>query len=363
MISTGPAGRATIEAVPQLAATMRLDQISVLYEIVRPAERRRVDLALALARLRAIQSMTPRFGWVVGIAAHTAMTVGLCLILQPTPGDVAIAAGLGAVVGVFVMFARGRQGLSVFVPVVAAMVVSAISFLALREGLADPGLRTLIAPLITLLPGGVLTTATVELASGEMVAGASRLMFGGLQLLLLAFGILAGVELAGMPGTAVLHDEPANLLGWWAPWLGVLVFGLAASFYFSAPRGTLRWLLPVLLVAWVGQLAGEHLVGAGVSGFFGALAMTPLCLAIAELPGGPPSQVTFLPAFWLLVPGAVGLIGLTEVVSNPAAAGVEDLIAPLASIVSIALGVLCGASAFRALIQLGGSRSAVTRKG
>lgn len=32
-------------------------------------------------------------------------------------------------------------------------------------------------------------------------------------------------------------------------------------------------------------------------------------LRAARIPGGPPSQVTFLPAFWLLVPGALGLIG------------------------------------------------------
>ena len=45
--------------------------------------------------------------------------------------------------------------------------------------------------------------------------------------------------------------------------------------------------------------------------------MTPVALAIARLPGGPPSQVTFLPAFWLLVPGALGLIGVATIVGDP----------------------------------------------
>lgn len=44
----------------------------------------------------------------------------------------------------------------------------------------------------------------------------------------------------------------------------------------------------------------------------------------------------------LLVPGAVGLIGVTEVVGDPVSAGVGDLVQPLASIMAIALGVLCG---------------------
>ncbi len=100
----------------------------------------------------------------------------------------------------------------------------------------------------------------------------------------------------------------------------MIVFGFAAALYFSAPRGALPWLMVVLLVAWIGQLIGDRLVGPDVSGFFGALAMTPIALAIARLPSGPPSQVTFLPAFWLLVPGALGLIGVTEVVGDPATA-------------------------------------------
>jgi uncharacterized membrane protein YjjB (DUF3815 family) len=252
-------------------------------------------------------------------------------------------------VGALVLLSRGHQTLGALIPIVCATIVSVLVFEAVRHGIADPGLRTLIAPLVTFLPGGVLTTATVELASGEMVAGSSRLVFGGLQLLLLAFGIVAGAEIAGLSRTEAFDDAPLNLLGWWAPWLGVVLFGVATAVYFSAPRGTLVWLLLVLLTAWVGQLVGSRLVGPDVSGFFGALAMTPVALAIARLPSGPPSQVTFLPAFWLLVPGAIGLIGVTEIVSDPASAGLEDLVKPLAAIVAIALGVLCGVSAWRGL--------------
>jgi uncharacterized membrane protein YjjB (DUF3815 family) len=49
-----------------------------------------------------------------------------------------------------------------------------------------------------------------------------------------------------------------------------------------------------------------------------------------------------LPAFWLLVPGAIGLIGITEIVGDNAEAGTENLGRALASIPSVALGVLVG---------------------
>ena len=352
MIAFGPGGWATIESTPQHASALRLDQISALYELVQEAERGEVDPQDGLRRLHDIRTMRPRHGAVLTVLAYAVMTVGLCLVLDPSARDVALSAALGALVGTIVLVTRDRPSVAPLVPVLSALIVSAVAFEAVQQGAADPGLRALIAPLVTFLPGAALTTATVELASGEMVAGASRLVFGGVQLLLLAFGIVAGAELAGLPSEAVIDDEGPGLLGWWAPWLGVLVFGFAVALHFSAPRGALRWLLVVLIAAWIGQVVGERLFGGAVSGFVGALVMTPVALAVARLPGGPPSQVTFLPAFWLMVPGALGLIGVTEVVGNPATAGVENLVEPLAAVVSIALGVLCGVTAFRGFERL-----------
>ncbi|SOD74904.1 uncharacterized membrane protein YjjP [Jatrophihabitans sp. GAS493] len=348
MVALGHARRATVEVIPQRTGALRLDQISALYEIVKRAEAGTVTPEDGLEQLRAVDAMRPRFGPVITIFGHTLMTVALCLLLKPTLPDVAAAAVFGVLVGVLALVSRGRHTLTVLIPIVAALVVSALTFLAIQHGVADLGLPVLIAPLVTFLPGAALTTATVELASGEMVAGSSRLVFGGLQLLLLAFGIVAGAEIAGPVGADALHSPDRHMLGSWAPWLGVLVFGLAAAVYFSAPRGATRWLLLVLFVAWGGQLAGDHLIGSSASGFCGALAMTPVALAVARLPSGPPSQVTFLPAFWMLVPGALGLISTTELLGNVSTLSPTALIQPVVSIVAIALGVLCGVSLYRA---------------
>jgi uncharacterized membrane protein YjjB (DUF3815 family) len=57
----------------------------------------------------------------------------------------------------------------------------------------------------------------------------------------------------------------------------------------------------------------------------------------------------FLPAFWLLVPGTFGLIGITEIVGNNAQLGTQNLVAALTSIPSIALGVLVGTMTVRAV--------------
>lgn len=350
MIAFGQARWTAIEAIRQTDGTLRLDQISALYDLVSDAERGKIEPGDGLDRLDAIRTMVPRYPKIVAVLGYAVMTAGLCLLLQPTWADVGIATALGAAVGALIELTRGQPRLIVLVPVLAATAVSAASFELVKRGIADPGLRTLIAPLVLFLPGAVLTTATQELTAGEMVAGSSRLVYGMLQLLLLAFGIVAGVELSGLPTSEALTDDRSDLLGWWAPWLGVLVFGVAVSVHLSAPRGSLRYLIIVLFSAWIGQLLGKEFVGAGVSAFFGALAMTPIALALARLPGGPPSQVTFLPAFWMLVPGALGLIGVTEVISDPAHASIDDLLGPLTSILSIALGVMVGLSLFHGAV-------------
>ena len=294
--------------------------------------------------------MPPRHGLVVTLLGYTAMTVGLCLVLQPTPGDVAIAAGLGTLVGVMVLAARGRQALAVLVPVLAAIVVSALSFEAVKHGIADPGLRTLIAPLVTFLPGGVLTTATVELASGEMVAGASRLVFG--ERAACSCSPSGSSPASSSSDSRARRSTTTRRTSSAGGRRGSACSCSASPRRSSSPlrAGRCRWLLLVLLAAWLGQVLGDRLVGAHVSGFFGALAMTPVALAIAQTRVGPPSQVTFLPAFWLLVPGALGLIGVTEIVGDPATASIEDLVEPIGAIISIALGVLAGVSLYRGLI-------------
>lgn len=104
-------------------------------------------------------------------------------------------------------------------------------------------------------------------------------------------------------------------------------------------------MLIALVVAYSGQWAGNEFVGPTVGGFVGALVMTPVVFWIAGLRHGAPSQLTFLPAFWLLVPGAAGLVGLTEAVATDG--GLSDFVAALVSVMSIALGVLIGTAVYR----------------
>jgi uncharacterized membrane protein YjjB (DUF3815 family) len=172
---------------------------------------------------------------------------------------------------------------------------------------------------------------------------------GATQLLLLVFGHVIAAELIGLPPAEAFAQVPKPLFGWWAAWLGVLIYGVGTYVHRSAPRRSLPWLWVVLYVAFTGQQIGGEFLGGYLSGFVGAVAMTPVAFWIQGRRGAPPALVTFLPGFWLLVPGSLGLVGLTQLVAENGQAGLETVGDMTFAIVAIALGVMVGVALVRPL--------------
>ncbi|MEU1970746.1 hypothetical protein ABZ477_03750 [Microbacterium sp. NPDC019599] len=134
-----------------------------------------------------------------------------------------------------------------------------------------------------------------------------------------------------------------DLLGPVAPWIAVAVFGVAICVHRSAPRKSIPWILFVLYVAHAAQVLGDLLVGGVLSAFVGALVVTPVTALVARQPTGPAALVSFTPAFALLVPGAIGLVSVADILGGDSA-GTASLVATLGTMVAIALGVLAGSS-------------------
>jgi len=339
------------ESPPEM---LRLDQMAEVYKLGEQAQRASIDPRQGLKRLAAIQRQKVRFGPVGHLAGHVILTVGLALVLMPTPANLGAAAVLGLIVGLLKLLGPDRTLLAVPVPVIAAAAVSSLVFLAIRHGIDVDPLHALVPPLVTFLPGGMLTLGMLELAYGDMVSGSSRLIAGFVQLVLLAFGLAIGTILTGYVPADLVYSAGNYVPILWTPWIGVLVFGLGVYLHFSAPRGSLQWMTLVLLMAFGAQRLASVYFSSELSGFFGMLVATPLGYLIQNRFRGPPAVVTFFPAFWLLVPGALGLLSVTRMLSDRAA-GLDGPVTVVYVITSIALGTLVGASIYRWLGEsLGG---------
>ncbi|MDX1964789.1 MAG: threonine/serine exporter family protein [Pirellulales bacterium] len=351
IVQDGDQERVTLAEGP--TQSLRLDQIAHVYTLGQAAQKAEVTPQAGLERLTEIQRLPARYGELGILAGHVILTFGMAMVLMPSSTNLAAAIALGAIVGALKILNRNRPLLAVPLPVVAAALVSALVFLAIQYGLPLEPRHALIAPLVSFLPGGMLTLGMVELAYGDMVSGSSRLVTGFVQLLLLVFGLAAGATLVGYSPENLTDTAVTTLSPLWlavSPWLGVVIFGLGAFYHFSAPKNSLLWMLFTLLVVYAVQQGAEQFFSERASGFFAMLVVTPLGYLIQLRFRGPPAMVTFLPSFWLVVPGALGLLSVTQMLSDRAA-GTEGLINALFALTSIALGTLLGASMYKWLTE------------
>lgn len=349
-VEDGTGERVTLAEGP--VSSLRLDQISDIYTLGASVQRKELTPGQGLEQLNRIMRKAPRFGVAGAICGHTILSFGLAMLLLPSLGNILLATLLGTFVGSLKAMRRSNEVLAVPLSVIASFLVSAVVFGLAKYGLPIDPLQSLIPALVTFLPGAMLAMGMVELAYGDMVSGASRLINGFIQLVLLVFGLTAGAFLTGVGPdllfdvTEAIREVPAV----WVPWVGVVVFGLGVHLHFSAPRRALLWTQLVLLATFAAQRSSSGVFGTEFSGFFGALVATPLVYLIQLRFKGPPAMVTFLPSFWLLVPGALSLLSVKRLISDHNA-GLEGLYGAVFIFVAIGLGTLMGAALYRWLTE------------
>jgi uncharacterized membrane protein YjjP (DUF1212 family)/uncharacterized membrane protein YjjB (DUF3815 family) len=319
---------------------LRLHQIEAVDDVVGQARRAQIDAQEAHAEIETIRRLPPPFTPAMQLLGHVLATIGLAVLLGSSWSGMAISAALGALTGgLLLVGTRIPARFQVLIIVTTSFVASLTVLVLLRTGLQFDVLPCLIAPLVTLLPGALLTTSVIELSTGEMISGAGRLAAGATQLVLLGLGIVAAAALAGVPALQLAAPKPA--LGLLGPWLAVAVFGVGIVMNQCARPRSLGWILVVLYVAYGAQVLGGLAFGGVLSAFVGAAAMTPVADLLARQRTAPPAIVSFTPAFWLLVPGALGLIGVAALLSGDTS-GTATLVTTVATMVAIALGILVG---------------------
>jgi uncharacterized membrane protein YjjP (DUF1212 family)/uncharacterized membrane protein YjjB (DUF3815 family) len=334
---------------PYRTGMLRLDQIEEVLVIARDARTGRLTPERGLDRLEAIWRMRHRYGDLGFVLGYLVTTLGVALMLRPSLVGLGVVALLALICAGLMLAVRKRPAWAVIMPVVASFTLSAAVAFGYRLGLQEPAMGLLIPPLITFLPGMTLTVAVIELAYANIISGASRLVAGFAQLVLLAFGILGGFKAFPFPTSG---DVPVPLLarlGPYMPWIGVVVFAIGLHVYQSSNRRSLGFMLLTAVAAYGAQsLSGLYIHGASTA-FFGAVAMTMTALVIEFRFNGPPAIVTFLPGFWLLAPGSFGLISMASMATGQSTA--QDILTLLFTLTGIATGCLIGAFVYSALLH------------
>ncbi len=315
----------------QLDKTARVDEIAGL------AAAGAISPADAVAQARAARRQPPRFGALTTTLGYALATVGFGMVIQPTWKALLAHAFLGLVVGLIIQVSRPLPNLGAIVPALSAVVVTLLATWFLAD-VADDGLLRIISPaLVALLPGSVLVIGAIELAGGRIVAGASRTVYGLVQLGLMIYGVAVGVRIAGH-----VPPQPSSaLMGNWSLYVSIVVIAVGYYFGQSAPRGALIWLVLVIGIAMLGQVLASKVLSSEYAGFFGAMLVIPFAVLASGVKGAPPASVLALAAFWALVPGQLTFMSFSQSASGDFT-GVAGATVAGEAVLSIALGTLVG---------------------
>lgn len=347
-LSLGHGTPATIESIE---GGLRLDQLSEVSTVQVGLLTGRMSAAAALDLLKSLRARPHRYSSLGMYAGGLLSSSGLALLLHPAPASVAFAATMSPLVVSLILLAGRSRTISTLLPLAAAFPVALLAFAFADVGWLDGPLRALLPPLAVLLPGGLIVTGLSELAAGAMVAGASRLVFGTTQLLLFAVGV-GGAVLALHPSAGQFDTAKAGDFGWWALPIGAVAVTLGIALMESVAFARVPWLLAIVCTTAGFQAFGHEMLGSPWAGAFLGATAASLGSSLVEFVRPQVSRiVVFLPSFWLLVPGSLSLLSLTQYEISPLAAA-DAILLTAGMMIAIALGVVVGTSLARSVRRI-----------
>jgi uncharacterized membrane protein YjjP (DUF1212 family) len=252
--------------------------------------------------------------------------------------EMAVAAGAGLALGVLSVLAARREALArLYEPMsafLAAVLVSAGAF-------AFGGIsysRAVVASLIVLVPGMVLTTAMQELTVGHLTSGTTRLMSAVTTFLGIGFGFAFAAEIvrqvAGAPPLAAVDRLPQ-----WTEWVALLVASASFGLLLKAEWRDLGWIVLAAAVGYFTSRLGGRFLGPELGTFAGAFAVGMGSNLYARV-FDKPEAITEVPGILILVPGSIGFRGITAMLDNEVVSGVETGFRMLMIAVSLVAGLL-----------------------
>lgn len=202
-----------------------------------------------------------------------------------------------------------------------------------------------LASIVILLPGLRLTIALREVATGNLVTGSSRLVDAAMTLLMLAFGVALGRQVA-MQFAKAFQESPSIQLAAWTEWAALLVVPLTYMVLFQARKRDFGWILLASIVAFISSRLGSAWLGPELGAGLGAMALG----IVANLFGRYtrlPNQIMELPGLLLLVPGSIGFRGLAFLTMGETEVGLQTAF----RMVFLAVALVMGLSLANALVR------------
>jgi uncharacterized membrane protein YjjP (DUF1212 family) len=337
---------AEITRVLRLApGDINLKALAMVDDVAERVTDGRMEVDEGLQALTALDRPIGREKLAITVLAFGLASGSVAALLRTSWADVAASAVIGLMIGLISVASASRPRLHEASDAIAALLAT-LTASAIAAFLTPLSLQTVvIASLIVLMPGLMLTTAVAELSSQNWASGTARFAGATVALLKLTFG-------------TVVATQAAHALGWqpqlisapqlpaWAEWVGLLVGSAAFAVLFGAAR---RDVLVVMAGAWIGYgltRLGGQIPGLSSEAFAGGVFLAGLGVAMVSNAFGRifrrPGALLRVSGIILLVPGSVGFRSLNFVMERDVVLGLDTAVAVLGALIAIVAGLLFG---------------------
>ncbi|MES2178282.1 MAG: threonine/serine exporter family protein [Gemmatimonadota bacterium] len=319
-----------------------IGRLSKLDRVVSDVLDTKITTTEALQRVEEIEKAPSPYGVLVTVFAFGLGSAGIARFLGGGVKEILVGAMLGLITGSLEALAEWRPSLErVYEPIAAFVAAFLATSLATLLG-PYAASTAILAGIIVLLPGLVLTNAVRELAERHLASGTARLAGAVMILLALVFGVALGDRAAVLLFGNIRELSPVAL-PWWT--LGVAIVATGASFVVilkAEPRDT-AWIVGACATSYLLASTSVRLAGPEIGLFVAALS-DGLAAALWGRWRDRPQSVVLVPAILMLVPGSVGFRSLNSLLEQNVIAGVQTAFAMILAATALSAGLLVATS-------------------
>ncbi|MGY6519948.1 MAG: threonine/serine ThrE exporter family protein [Lysobacteraceae bacterium] len=297
------------------------------------------------AALRELDQPPGRWGNLLMALSFGLAGASVAGILRTGWADIATAAVIGTLIGALQVLSQKRPQLAEANDAIAALLATFLAAVVATY-LVPLSLRSVVvASVIVLMPGLMLTNAVSELTSQHLVSGTARFAGAMATLIKLTFGTVAAMQavrlLGWSPEEAALVPPPV-----WVEWAALALGAFAFAVLFRAQLRDYPLVMASAAVGygitrWVGGLVPDDLSIFPIGVFLGGLFITMASNLYARWFNRPGALIR-VPGIILLVPGSTGFRTLTQLMENDMAMGLDTAFVLFKALVALVAGVLFG---------------------
>jgi uncharacterized membrane protein YjjP (DUF1212 family) len=326
-----------------------LRRLGELTALSRQIAERRISIAGANATLGAITTRPNRYSKPLVVLAYAVYGAAVAARVGGSALEMLVAAVLGLVAGAIHFGTLASTTIDLQKSFLAAFAGTLCVFAATFVLPPFDAGRAIFGGVTLLVPAMVITIGLHELAAESLESGVSRLAYGLLRFLMLAFGIGGAVSLAKIIGpwpaqvTATALPMPVTLLA-------VAAGGLALVACLQGRPRDIPWMVLAAVLAYGVQEATKLLVGGRGSPFVAAFVIGAVAYLHARLPGNFRATI-IVPGLLQLAPGFLGTQAVFQLLQGGSATDDASFFDVLMVALQLGTGLLVAGLVFQKPVE------------